>query len=167
VIRSHLRYLLAAGWELLQLWKRKNSRRFRNRAPASHIDLYTPDGKVHIYNCKIAVGICNTIRSAAKGMIIAPKAMIDDGLLDVMLVRSGRTLNLRELCKRLHDGSHIDLDCVEYMQVHKMEVVNFMKPKKQGADPVVTREQLGVDGELEGRTPLIAEVIPRVLRFII
>ncbi len=90
---------------------------------------------------------CNTIHTG-KGMKMAPKARLDDGLIDLVLVRYGDITRMRLLATlpKLFDGSHIDDPRVEYYQVNEFSLT----PK--------TDEILNIDGELLGSTPIHVKV---------
>jgi hypothetical protein len=67
--------------------------------------------------------IANNICTAAKGMKLAPDAKLNDGLIDVILVNSKKTLDLAQLFPKFYDGSHVKLKFVEYKQVHSLTAV--------------------------------------------
>ena len=90
---------------------------------------------------------CNSIH-VGKGMKMAPKAKLDDGLIDLIVIKAGvsRTRLLKVLPK-LFDGSHIKEPEVSYLQVSEFELI----PKGN--------DQLNIDGEIIGRTPLKVKMI--------
>ncbi len=92
---------------------------------------------------------CNSMH-VGKGMKMAPKARLDDGLIDLIVVRAGasRTRLLRVLPK-LFDGSHINEPEVEYYQTSKFSLIPEMD------------EILNIDGEIMGSTPIKVEMIPK------
>ena len=59
---------------------------------------------------------CNTIHTG-KGMKIAPKAKIDDGLMDVIVVKKTNRLKLFSLFPKIFSGKHIEDSLVDYYQV--------------------------------------------------
>jgi diacylglycerol kinase (ATP) len=85
-------------------------------------------------------------------MELAPKAEIGDGKVDVVVVRRASRLQMLMLFKRVFDGSHLSLHCVEYHQVRSFSIAS------DGVD------LLNLDGELKGSTPASAEIIPAALR---
>jgi len=99
----------------------------------------------------LLVAACNT-KFTGKGMQLAPKAEIDDGLLDVVLVRRASRLQMMKLFSRVFDGSHVALSCVEYHQVRSIRI----EPENS--------DTLNLDGEIAGSTPVSAEVLPAALR---
>ena len=94
---------------------------------------------------------CNT-KYVGSGMLAAPRAAIDDGLMDVVIVRRASRWRMLQLLRRVHDGSHVDMPEVEYHQVRSLAI------------ETPSREPLNLDGELKGTTPLVAEVLPGAVR---
>ena len=89
---------------------------------------------------------CNT-KFTGKAMQLAPNAAIDDGKMDVVLVRRATRAQMLKLFKKVYDGSHLSLPCVEYHQVRSF-----------GIEPACA-DSLNLDGELKGATPMSAEVM--------
>ena len=94
---------------------------------------------------------CNT-KYVGKGMYMAPKADVSDGLLDLIVVKGNlsRTLLFKTLPK-LFKGTHITDPNVTYHQVS-----NFS---------LITEEEnlLNIDGELKGKTPIDVKIIPNAI----
>ncbi len=90
---------------------------------------------------------CNSIH-VGKGMKMAPKARLDDGLIDLIVIRSGvsRT-RLLQVLPKLFDGSHINEPELEYYQTSQFSLI----PE--------TDEILNIDGEMLGSTPIKVEMI--------
>ena len=90
---------------------------------------------------------CNSIH-VGKGMKMAPKARLDDGLIDLIVIRSGvsRT-RLLQVLPKLFDGSHINEPELEYYQTSQFSLI----PE--------TDEILNIDGEIMGSTPIKVEII--------
>ena len=92
---------------------------------------------------------CNTIHTG-KGMKIAPKARLDDGLMDVVVVRGhARKTRLLQLFLKLFEGKHIEDPLCEYYQVRRCAIL----PEKAGP--------LNRDGDIMGSTPVRLEVVPK------
>ena len=93
------------------------------------------------------VGIiaCNTIHTG-KGMRMAPHAKIDDGKIDLLIVRKGSRLKLLNLFSKLFSGKHINNSLVEYKQVDRFSIIPDVQSK------------LNIDGELIGNSPVHVEV---------
>lgn len=84
---------------------------------------------------------CNTRFSG--NMKIAPMAQINDGLLDVIVVRDGlKKLELLRLLGRIYDGSYINHPKVEHYTAREISLVSD------------EQSSLNIDGELDGQLPL-------------
>jgi YegS/Rv2252/BmrU family lipid kinase len=90
-------------------------------------------------------------RYTGKGMLAAPKAQIDDGLVDLVVIRRSKRFKILSVFPKIFDGTHIDEDIVEYYQVEEFSLI-----------PRVD-EPLNIDGEIMGTTPFKARVRPRAI----
>lgn len=89
------------------------------------------------------------------GMEIAPEAVPDDGLLDVVTIAGvSRGKVVREL-PRVYRGTHLSLDGVSLHRGRRLEIL----PE---ADPLLVE----ADGEPVGRLPGCFEVLPGALRLL-
>jgi len=90
---------------------------------------------------------CNT-KYVGKGMYMAPKALTDDGLLDLIIVNGNlsRTLLFKTLPK-LFKGTHINDPNIEYHQVSNFSLITK------------NNDLLNIDGELKGTTPIEVNVL--------
>ena len=131
-----LRYAVAALWQVLR------PRRRRARL--------TLDGQAFDDEFLFVIA-CNT-KTTGSGMLLAPRAEIDDGKIDVVVLRNTSRLQMLKLFARVFDGSHLSLPCVEYHQVRSFAI------DYEGPEP------LDLDGEIKGTSPLSAEMIPAALR---
>ena len=93
---------------------------------------------------------CNTINTG-KGMKIAPKAKIDDGLIDVVSVKKTSRLKLFKLFPTIFSGNHVNDPVVNYNQVHSISI------KPDINSPLI------VDGEILGETPCEMTIMPQIL----
>lgn len=97
-----------------------------------------------------------------KGMKIAPAAVIDDGLLDVIVIEAAGRLDMLRSLPKVYDGSHVDLAEVTVLTGRRVEL------RATGRHPV----PVGGDGEplgvLPGLTadPATVEVLPAALSII-
>ena len=89
-----------------------------------------------------------------KGMFAAPKAKLDDGLIDLIVVREKGKMKLLNLLPKIFDGSHIDSDIVEYHQVSSFSLI----PEEDSV--------LNIDGEIAGKTPIKVTMIPNSFQFL-
>ncbi|NNF33043.1 MAG: diacylglycerol kinase family lipid kinase [Saprospiraceae bacterium] len=94
---------------------------------------------------------CNTIYSG-NGMKVAPRAILDDGLIDVILLRQAQRRKLIGLFTKIFDGRHIDSPLIEYHQVRSFSIT----PQ----DDTV----LNIDGQVEGHTPIEVQVLPKAIQ---
>ena len=105
------------------------------------------NGKKSVKDFMFVVG-CNSI-NVGKGMRMAPKAKLDDGLMDIIVVESNISrIRLLSVLPKLFKGTHIDEPEVQYYQSNKFSLIpdNY--------------DSLIIDGEMIGKTPILAEVIP-------
>lgn len=91
----------------------------------------------------------------AAGMEAAPHADLDDGRLDVMIIKEMSKLKLLPVIQLVAMGKHLDHPAVEMLQVRKLVV---------GAIPP---QPLNIDGEVRGLTPMTIEVLPRELKVLV
>ncbi len=97
---------------------------------------------------------CNT-KYVGKGMFMAPKAKIDDGLLDLIVVKGNLSrLTLFKTLPKLFKGSHIDDPNISYHQVS-----NFRLETKQ-------KDLLNIDGEMKGYTSIDVNLIHNAIEMI-
>jgi YegS/Rv2252/BmrU family lipid kinase len=90
---------------------------------------------------------CNT-KSTGSGMILAPGADIGDGKIDVVVLRNTSRAQMLKVFRKVFDGSHIALGCVDYRQVSSFSLAY------DGDEP------LDLDGEIKGRAPFSVELVP-------
>jgi YegS/Rv2252/BmrU family lipid kinase len=110
------------------------------------------DGVRHeLIGCTIAVG---NSKVYGGGMYVLPDAQIDDGLLDVMLVRNASRLRLLRLLPKVFRGTHGSSELVEFLRGEEVEV---------SSDRPFA---IYADGDPIGATPAIMRVERRCLRVI-
>jgi len=101
----------------------------------------------------VFVEVANSSYTGAS-FLIAPKAKLDDGLLDVVLLRGISRIGLLRLFRTVHDGSHIRDPHVEYLQVRSITVT------EPAPGPLVP------DGEILGTSPACFECLPGAVWFL-
>eukprot|EP01117_Protostelium_nocturnum_P005981 TRINITY_DN214_c0_g1_i2.p2 TRINITY_DN214_c0_g1~~TRINITY_DN214_c0_g1_i2.p2 ORF type:complete len:459 (+),score=190.71 TRINITY_DN214_c0_g1_i2:2459-3835(+) len=116
-------------------------------------------------NGKYSLLIANNIRTAAKGMKIAPDAKINDGLIDLILVKSSKTIDLARIFQGFYDGTHVHLEYVDYLQVKEFSVISFTESEGESLD--VSEDLLDVDGELTGTTPFKCTMMKQAIRVVV
>jgi len=97
---------------------------------------------------------CNTIH-VGKGMKMAPKAQLDDGLVDVIIVPKVNRFSLLKLFPKLFTGEHINSPELQYKQVNSFSII----PKENN--------KLNIDGELLGTTPVNVRVLQKEIEILI
>ena len=97
--------------------------------------------------------ISNTVHTG-KGMKIAPKAKLNDGLLDLVLIKDTSRFKLLNLMNKLFSGNHIHDSIVEYRYISKIEINSK------------NSSQLNIDGEIKGSAPFKLSVIPEAIQII-
>jgi diacylglycerol kinase (ATP) len=102
-----------------------------------------------LYNVVVANG-----RYVAGGTLIAPDAVIDDGLLDVVLIPKRPAAELALVVAQIALGTHLSSKTILYRRAAKLTVNS--KPGMW----------FNVDGELVGNEPARFEIVPRALNFI-
>jgi diacylglycerol kinase (ATP) len=91
------------------------------------------------------------------GMRVAPRAIPDDGLLDVLVVGDVNLLDNARGMRKLRAGNHLDEENpkLTYRRVRRVEVTS----------PELVRVE--VDGELPGGLPASVEVLPAALDLVV
>jgi len=97
---------------------------------------------------------CNTIHTG-KAMKMAPLAKLNDGKIDLIIVRKTSRINLLKLFPKLFSGDHIKSPLVEYRQVQ-----NFSISLEETND-------LTIDGEIIGTTPLNVQMVPKMVNVLV
>jgi diacylglycerol kinase (ATP) len=135
VINGELTFTLAAALTLM---------RWRNRRLAAVID----GDERELVSQQIVVANC---RFYGGGMQIAPPAVPDDGLLDLVVVGDVGRLESMGLMGKVRSGAHLSHPKIEHRLVRRVEV--------SCALPV----GVDADGERPGALPAVFEVVPGTL----
>lgn len=106
--------------------------------------------ELEVFNLVVANG-----RTVAGGIPVAPDALLDDGLLDVVVISAAELRRLAGLAPRILVGRHLDHDLVTSRRARSVEVQS--RP----------RMLFNVDGELVGRQPLRYEVLGGALTVLV
>ncbi len=102
-------------------------------------------GKTYDENFTFILGSLTKFTGSA--MKMAPKAKLDDGLIDISIVRNASRKQMMNLFPKIFTGEHIYSDILEYKQVDSYSII----PDKH--DP------LNLDGETIGSTPIKLKVL--------
>jgi len=94
-------------------------------------------------------------RQYGGGMKIVPEASIDDGCLDVCIVRPISKLQVVRMLPRVFSGTHVTHPAVDIKKSRLLEITS--------GEPL----SLWADGEPVGSTPATIEVVPQALRVLV
>lgn len=111
------------------------------------------DGEAHRFDA-FTVVVANS-GYYGSGMHVAPSAVLDDGLLDVVVIRAASKLRLVRALPKLYDGSHVALEEVVVLRGRSVSV--------RAANPTLAYG----DGEQLGPLPVTAEVVPKALAVLV
>ena len=111
------------------------------------------DGRDSIDRFSFILG-CNTPYTG-KGMRMAPRADVSDGLIDLIIVRAAPRLKILRLLPKVFDGSHVNSPLLEYVQTAEFSII----PEKD--------ERNNIDGELTAAGPLHVKMMPRAFQMLI
>jgi diacylglycerol kinase (ATP) len=85
------------------------------------------------------------------GMHIAPAAALDDGILDIVIIKGVSRLRLLKAFRKVYDGSHVELDEVAVLTGRQVAI--------DAVGPVIAYG----DGERIAALPITARVLPGAL----
>ena len=113
----------------------------------------TVDGE-EIADKEFMIGAVANGRVFGRGMRVAPRAILDDGLFDFILVKKLTKLDFLRNLMKLYKGTHLDHPKVSFLRGRTIE-----------ASPVDDDQRvlLEVDGEQVGILPARFEILPRCL----
>jgi YegS/Rv2252/BmrU family lipid kinase len=100
-----------------------------------------------IYDEKFTFILGSMTQFTGSAMKMAPKAKLDDGLIDIVIVRDATRKQMLNLFPKIFTGDHISADILEYRQVDSYSII----PDEH--DP------LNLDGETIGSTPIKLKVL--------
>lgn len=104
-----------------------------------------------IYDEKFTFILGSMTKFTGSAMKMAPKAILDDGLIDILIVRDATRKQMLNLFPKIFTGDHIHSDILEYRQVDSYSII----PDEH--DP------LNLDGETIGSTPIKVKVLQQTL----
>jgi diacylglycerol kinase (ATP) len=113
------------------------------------LDDMAPPLEFDLYNAIIANG-----RYVAGGTPVAPDALVDDGLLDIVLVPQRPMSEIAVMAAQMLIGKHLASDAIVFRRAAKISI---------NSSPGMW---FNVDGEIVGNEPATFEVLPRALQFL-
>lgn len=109
-----------------------------------------PDENFDVWNIIVANG-----RTSGGRLEVAPKAMLTDGLMDVVIIRDGTLLDLASMTFNLFTSqAYIESDQVEYRQARMITIKS--KPKLL----------FSIDGDLVDEQPVQFTCLPRTVKVV-
>jgi len=99
------------------------------------------------YDEKFTFILGSLTKFTGSAMKMAPKAKLDDGLIDISIVRNASRKQMMNLFPKIFTGEHIHSDVLEYKQVDSYSII----PDEH--DP------MNLDGETIGSTPIELKVL--------
>lgn len=134
-----LAYLLGAAATLPEMKDYQTTIELDDQAPETFVSL----------NVIVANG-----RTIGGGKRVAPMANLEDGLLDVVVVRYGSVATMTEAAGRLVAGNFMDSEAVSHRRARRVSVTSS------------PQMQFNIDGEPLVPGTITFEVVPRALQFI-
>ena len=149
LLGGRLSYGMASAWALVA------SPRARLRLRLTGLAGGPSDGHVEREVSTYLLGLCNGAVFGG-GMRLAPDALPDDGLLDVVSVGCDSKWTVARHLPKVYGGRHLGVPGVELLRCRAVEVELL-------DEAAAARFALDVDGEPLGRLPLSAELLPGAL----
>lgn len=103
-----------------------------------------------VWNLIVANG-----RTSAGKVEVAPRARLDDGLLDVVIIQAGTVLDLADLSARYLFGDYIESGQVIYRTAHQVKLMS--KP------PLM----FSLDGDLTDEQPMSFRCLPQAINVVV
>ena len=94
---------------------------------------------------------------AGGGMMLSPRARVDDGRLDVVTASGLNRLQVMRELPRIHHGGHVANPKVRIVQGSRVRIETFTSQ-----DALL----IEADGNVRGRTPVEFRIMPGALRFV-
>ncbi|MEO5326542.1 diacylglycerol kinase family lipid kinase [Mesorhizobium sp. CC13] len=105
---------------------------------------------------KVALVAVANERFFGGGMMIAPDAVPDDGLFDIVILRAASKLQLIFDIRLLYGGRHRNHPAITILRGRKVTVEPL-------GDPLANAALVDIDGESPGHIPATYEMVPRAL----
>jgi len=156
-LRGHGGYILATLTELLR-FRPQAIRVYTPGEPMRPVvdssrEDFGPEPELRFSDSAFLVAFANA-PIYGHGMKIAPGARMNDGKLDICIIRKMSKLRLLRLFPKVYAGDHLRFPQVEYFRATRLRVESNV--------PLAVH----ADGEHVGQTPVELAVLPRALRVI-
>jgi diacylglycerol kinase (ATP) len=145
VVAEKMRWLGKSRYTLASLWCILKN-------PSEFMKIKVDQQK--ILEKKASFALLMNTKHTGKGMKMAPLAELQDGLMDLLFVRSSNLFKLLFLFPKIYSGKHVASDLLQYEQVGSCEVL--------GKYP----QQLILDGEQYNLPIFHIEVLKRSLKIV-
>lgn len=139
-----------SGKALFYLFTLRELMRYRFQEVAIAVDDQPP------MEARIALVAIANNRSFGGGMLIAPDAVMDDGLFEVVIVQADSRLRMMKDLRLVYTGDHKNIDKCVFLRGRKVTVTPLGGDARNAA-------LLDIDGESPGRIPATFEVLPGAL----
>jgi diacylglycerol kinase (ATP) len=139
-----------SGKALFYLFTLRELLRYRFQDVAVTVDDQSP------VEARIALVAIANNRSFGGGMLIAPDALMDDGLFEIVIVKGDSRLRLMKDLRLVYSGAHRTIDTCVFLRGRKVTVTPLDGRRENAA-------LLDIDGESPGRIPATFEVLPGAL----
>ena len=84
-------------------------------------------------------------------MLVAPEAIVDDGMLDLFIVHKISRFELVRIFPRVYKGTHVTHKAVEIVRAKSVSIEADLMP-------------IYSDGEYVGQAPFTAQVVPGAIK---
>jgi diacylglycerol kinase (ATP) len=105
------------------------------------------------------VQVQHTVHMGEK-MPFCPKAKLDDGLVDLVLIRRASRMKLIRVIEAAKVGKHVENNLAEYYQCKTVEIV------PDADEPFTGDQSINVDGELVSGVPVRVTAVPAAVRIV-
>ncbi len=139
-----------SGKALFYLFTLRELMRYRFQDVAIAVDDKPP------VEARIALVAIANNRSFGGGMLIAPDAVMDDGLFEVVIVQADSRIRMMKDLRLVYTGDHRKIDECVFLRGRKVTVTPLGGAARNAA-------LLDIDGESPGRIPATFEVLPGAL----
>lgn len=112
------------------------------------------DGEQY-YNGMVFSGAVGIGKFNGGGMQQTPKASVDDGLMDLTIIRKMSKFRVISNFKLLYSGNIYDMPKVMYTQAKKIEIETWPESR------------IEIDGEAVGTSPFCFELVPRCIKVVV